>query len=716
MPESHHTTTMKIQKQQQRVLKSASNISQIFTIHAIFAFILLSLVSLVSCANPTEDGFQNGNDEGHDHNPTNNLEDHTEVAFQQNTELKLRKCETSKLKNGSSVELPIFLMDSSFEFDYILGNHSLENTLHACPSGEKSFFEISTSSKSAFNLLPEGENLTETNLHLIIRYMNALLDNGYLSVSNSSDKSITYYSPDEYCLNDITGHGETATATFRVCHPLKSRPVLNKCCPVGAVLGEGGCVNIGNTKWIPSYLDPKTLTLFIPDGNFSPVYHSPRLGCENREPWEEDDCNNEFYPSINGKTAFIGAYRNWEFFDHPSDAPYCYEQSQTEDGKLKNIIVLCTTGAQPETKNETSRIYMACMYVGAFFHLLTSLFYLITWPKQNIHGKVLCSCTTALFFMNVCMGTAHLLGIIGNDNPGGFCFVNGFVAQYFLIASFTWLLVVNIDLWCTFSSIRPDGGKGWKRFLIFSLGGWGFPLLVTGVSLTLNSIYKYVCFIEPLNYGIRSLKIHHLFFSCRCRRTRVPVPDYGDPICFVSPWAQGYYVYYILSIIIAIAFLFAVLTLYGLYSFKKGTNNLRSNKRAEDKQTVLLFLKLSVVMGLLWIFEVISWAATKEDAENHVVWIIFDIYNALSGILIFIIFVCKRTTLNLLEQTHPIFKVFTSAISKFTSSFTRETSSTATVSTAVGGTTGQSGKKKHYDTVVYTKEKNGQGQVNGGFE
>jgi len=61
-------------------------------------------------------------------------------------------------------------------------------------------------------------------------------------------------------------------------------------------------------------------------------------------------------------------------------------------------------------------------------------------------------------------------------------------------------------------------------------------------------------------------------------------------------------------------------------------------------------------MGLSWVFEVISWVATKEDAENHVVWIIFDMYNALSAILIFIIFVCKKTTLNLLEQTHPKFK------------------------------------------------------------
>ncbi len=71
--------------------------------------------------------------------------------------------------------------------------------------------------------------------------------------------------------------------------------------------------------------------------------------------------------------------------------------------------------------------------------------------------------------------------------------------------------------------------------------------------------------------------------------------------------------------------------------------------------SVLLFMKLSVVMGLTWIFEVISWAATKEN-ENHIGWIILDLYNALSAILIFIIFVCKKSTLSLLEQSVPCLK------------------------------------------------------------
>jgi len=66
-----------------------------------------------------------------------------------------------------------------------------------------------------------------------------------------------------------------------------------------------------------------------------------------------------------------------------------------------------------------------------------------------------------------------------------------------------------------------------------------------------------------------------------------------------------------------------------------------------------MFLKLTLVMGLSWVFEIVSWAVTDEDSDNHWVWIIIDIYNILSAILIFIIFVCQGNTLNLLQQVIP---------------------------------------------------------------
>ncbi|CAL8090469.1 unnamed protein product [Orchesella dallaii] len=634
----------------------------------------------------------NTNNSYDDQNSTiHSMENVTEPWFDEEVSLTLKKCSTSKLNigDGDSIRLPTFLLFTSLEFYYIFGNHSLENTTFACPNGDH--FETTTTSFTEFIKIENKVN------NLVARKSIVILSNGHLSVGNSSDNSITFYSPDEYCLEAISGQNENTVAKLKVCLPSKSRQVLNKCCAVGAILDDVSmfCIAMRDFKWDPRYINHTSLEL-LPIQNWNPVYRSPKLDCgAHREDWVEDGCHTEFYPVTNGKLAFIGRYRyEWEYMTFASNSTHCFDAVYMEDGSIKNILILCEGNETPsdnEERNDLSRIYMVCMYIGSFFHLLTTIFYLITWPKHNIHGKTLCSCTLALFFMTLLMGTAHLLGILGNTNTKGFCFFNGVAAQYFFISSFTWLVVVNVDLWRTFRSIRPHGGKGLRRFILYSLGGWGFPFLVTGISLTLNSIYT-------------------------CRTSRVPTPDYGENICFVAPWAQGYYIYYILSILIAIAFLFGILTLVGLYSFKKGTNNLRSNKRDEDKQTVLLFLKLSVVMGLSWIFEVISWVDTNESSGYYAVWMIFDVYNALSAILIFIIFVCKRTNLNLLEQTHPIFKVCTSAINEFTSKFIGENSSVMTINTGVEGPRKLSTRRKSFDTVTYTKNKNDEEQINGGFE
>jgi len=67
-------------------------------------------------------------------------------------------------------------------------------------------------------------------------------------------------------------------------------------------------------------------------------------------------------------------------------------------------------------------------------------------------------------------------------------------------------------------------------------------------------------------------------------------------------------------------------------------------------------MKLSIVMGLSWAFEVIGWWATKENSADSVAWIVLDLYNCLSGVLIFIIFICKKTVLNHLKQTSSAFE------------------------------------------------------------
>jgi len=69
---------------------------------------------------------------------------------------------------------------------------------------------------------------------------------------------------------------------------------------------------------------------------------------------------------------------------------------------------------------------------------------------------------------------------------------------------------------------------------------------------------------------------------------------------------------------------------------------------------VRLIAKLFIIMGVLWVTEFLSWVAHYlwEDKQILLIWIFlpFEIINKLQGIAIFVIFVCKQNTINLLKE------------------------------------------------------------------
>lgn len=60
-----------------------------------------------------------------------------------------------------------------------------------------------------------------------------------------------------------------------------------------------------------------------------------------------------------------------------------------------------------------------------------------------------------------------------------------------------------------------------------------------------------------------------------------------------------------------------------------------------------MYLKLFIIMGITWIMELISWLINV-DIVPAIVWYPTYIVNALQGVIIFIIFVCRRKIKQLL--------------------------------------------------------------------
>jgi len=90
----------------------------------------------------------------------------------------------------------------------------------------------------------------------------------------------------------------------------------------------------------------------------------------------------------------------------------------------------------------------------------------------------------------------------------------------------------------------------------------------------------------------------------------------------------------------------------------------------------MLYLKLFVVMGVNWLAEVISWATDMDDVTG--IWYVTDIGNSAQGLFIFLIFICKKRVLRLLNKKvcprYVLFKTSTIVSTRTTNSITSRTS------------------------------------------
>jgi len=81
-------------------------------------------------------------------------------------------------------------------------------------------------------------------------------------------------------------------------------------------------------------------------------------------------------------------------------------------------------------------------------------------------------------------------------------------------------------------------------------------------------------------------------------------------------------------------------------------------------------------MGVNWLAEVISWATDMDDSNG--IWYVTDIGNSTQGVFIFLIFICKKRVLRLLNKKlcpqFALFKTSTIVSTRTTTSITSRAS------------------------------------------
>ncbi|XP_037817401.1 G-protein coupled receptor Mth2 [Lucilia sericata] len=311
---------------------------------------------------------------------------------------------------------------------------------------------------------------------------------------------------------------------------------------------------------------------------------------------------------------------------HYTNGQYCVEKirnSSWADQKLYTF--LCFDSKVVGNDRIRFKVYTIGLLISCSFYAITLLVYLSIAKLRNLPGKILICLVSSLF-------TAYLGIALGQLMPtpnDTVCFASGFFIYFCLMAAFSWMNVMCFDIWQTFGSAKKKHGfkkNQTKRFLLYSLYGWGLPTLITAITVTLTKT-------EVLSENIRPN-----FGHGRCWFT-YDSPGSANLLFFSGP----------IGLLFLINFILFILTLRYCNRVKREIFRMQSSNNEKpvlkrrffvDKARFAMNTKLFVVMGITWFLELLS--IVFYDHKKIFFWAISDSFNVLLGVFVFFIFVFKK--------------------------------------------------------------------------
>ncbi|XP_045516279.1 G-protein coupled receptor Mth2-like isoform X3 [Pieris brassicae] len=428
------------------------------------------------------------------------------------------------------------------------------------------------------------------------------------------------FPPNEIFSLNVSGDFETFGC------PCELRNCFRKCCPLGQVMVNRSCVEMYDVL-------QKELRLHYYDNHIASVdlEKSDQFAVLTGIPcdwnvYKEDD--GPWYVQLDGKlyVEIPTSVKPWTVF---TPDMYCIDSFVSEeDGKqISRLDALVCFDPQPDEENYIPGII--CMLISCVFIIVTVAVYYCLPELCNLHGKVLIAYLLSLFVGFIFLSTMQILLSIDNISRE-YCMTFTFIIYYFILAAFFWLNVMSFDIWWTFSGNRGISIERMSvksRFRAYTIYAFGVPAMFTGLVAGLEFSHL------PLNWYLPLLR---------------------QQGCFISGKSKLIYLYGPMVILCVANLVFFILTALKIREIKEQTAVLKSRESAthdkhnKDKQRLLLYVKLFIVMGINWVLEVISALYPKANS----IWKFTDAYNVLVGLIIFILFVCKKKIFRLLKNRY----------------------------------------------------------------
>ncbi|XP_075151549.1 methuselah-like 15 [Haematobia irritans] len=440
------------------------------------------------------------------------------------------------------------------------------------------------------------------------------------------------FKSNQYCIEAVDNMSSSSSELeqeylVRVCDEVattcRRMACIRRCCNDGEMFSKGNATSYcRRDESDTTYHSFESLEI---SGNFTkpPVFGILRsLDCRKYRLDPDVYADEAHTISDRDGSLFVAATRK-----HYTNNQYCVEKIRNAtwaDQKLYTF--LCFDSKVVGNDRIRFKLYTIGLLISCSFYAATLVVYLSISRLRNLPGKILICLVSSLF-------TAYLGIALGQLMPTPnetICFASGFFIYFCLMAAFSWMNVTCFDIWQTFGSAKKKHhafkSSQNKRFLWYSLYGWGLPTVITVITVTLTKS-------DVLSENIR--------------------PNFGHGRCWFTYDSAGSANLLFFSGPVGILFLINlvlfILTLRYCNRVKREIFRMQSSNAEKpimrrrffvDKARFAMNTKLFVVMGITWFLELLS--IIFYDHKKIFFWAISDSFNVLLGVSVFFIFVFKK--------------------------------------------------------------------------
>ncbi|CAL4203798.1 unnamed protein product [Meganyctiphanes norvegica] len=236
---------------------------------------------------------------------------------------------------------------------------------------------------------------------------------------------------------------------------------------------------------------------------------------------------------------------------------------------------------------------------------------------RNLAGKNLASLSATLlssYFL-------FIVSMFSNANDI-FCYIISIMLYYSFLSSFFWMNIISFDIWWTIYKTKYLlilDGKHSLRFIFYSLYSFGLPGVALVIAVALDNT-------QPSGFPTEFL------------------PFFGKFWCWFGQ-RKSLLIFFAFPVIVLMS-LNIVCFSWSIYIIKR-TQQLSVNARSCSFyiNQIKLYTSISVISGLTWITGIIAGCIQMEF-----VWYIFIFFNTIQGVLIFIVFTCKKSVWHSLRR------------------------------------------------------------------